>query len=200
MKSTRAWFVGLFPLLAILTIVGMDIRRVAVQTLDWRDLCIDGRGYIETRDDNGANPVWLRCIRLGVDQTGQLCANVDGEMRPIEPIVNIPSDWTEIDIDENGTVRIPDSNSTGVTIGMLNLTVFAGEDSLGSTSVSGSIDRLGPPMVVEPGEQGAGKLLQGMAFQYCLPFSSKTIVALVWMVIWIAGLFVYVRSERRFSA
>ena len=53
MKSIRVWLFGLFPLITIASMIATDFRSSLVATNDWRDLSINGRGYIETVDGNG---------------------------------------------------------------------------------------------------------------------------------------------------
>lgn len=175
----------------------MDVRTVAVATLDWRDLCVNGRGYIETVDDKGENPVWFRCIRLCVNQNGLLCANVKGSMRPIEPPIRIPNDWTHIEINERGEVLIGNSFVSGQTIGSISLSLFNGDDLLDATKVDEFNDQMGAPSTAEPGNNGAGYLMQRTALQYCIPLTHRMCLASAFFALWLAGGIVYSHKMQR---
>ncbi len=187
MKSIRVWLFGLFPLIAIASMIATDFRSSLVATNDWRDLSINGRGYIETVDGNGENPSWARSVRLGVNQFGLLCANVKGSLRPFEPPIHVQSGWTRIEIDTNGQIKIGTPGSSEISIGSIFLTMFFGEDVNASVQLENPDDRFGPPMVVEPGSSGAGYLMQRTAFQYCLPLTLRTSLAFAFFALWLTG-------------
>lgn len=186
MSSIRFWLFGFFPLAAAVSLLAMDVRKSFVTTTDWRDLAVDGCGYIETRDDEGLNPIWFRSVRMGVNQHGWLSAHIGGALRPIEPPIPIPSGWTRINIDTKGEVTFASSGSSGVTIGLISLTTFAGDDVNESNRIENAEDRMGPPIVAEPGSDGAGYLKQYAAIQYSLPVNAKFVIAFSFVIVWLA--------------
>ena len=187
MKSIRSWLFGMFPLVAIASLIAIDLRKSVVITNDWRDLTVIGRGYIETLDDNGVKPIWFRSVRMGIVQFGLLSAHVGGVLRPFEPPVNVPSDWTRIDIDTKGQVTIGTSSSSGISIGSISLTTFWGEDVNEDHQIENAEDQMGPPSVSEPGSGGTGYLKQSAAIQYCLPLNVKSAVTFSFVVLWIVA-------------
>ena len=186
MKSFRNWLFVAMPMVALLAMAATELRRSTIPSSDWRDLAVIGRGYIHTVDSNGENPIWLRCVRLAINVNGLLCASVDGELRPLEPSISVPSDWTRIDIDTVGLITINTSVSTGTPIGSIPLTTFFGEvpgDPITTTNVD---DRLGPPVTSEPGSSGAGLLMQRATLDHVMPLTRRTLIALAFAVIWMS--------------
>ena len=102
MRALRFILLGLVPLVALVSFLASEVRQANVLTTDWRDLTVVGRGYIKTVDASFENPLWLRTVRLEIDPQGILCANYNGSLRPIDPIINVPSDWTHLAIDTKG--------------------------------------------------------------------------------------------------
>ena len=175
----------------------MDVRRVVVPTHDWRDLCVSGRGYIETVDDNGENPIWFRSIVLCLNQNSQLCANVDGKPRLLEPPISVPPDWTQIDVSEQGTVLWSGGGTSGQTIGGVSLSLFAGDDLNESDRIANPEDRIGVPMRSEPGMQGAGVLKQRAALLYCVPLTVRSTVAFTFFALWVLGGIAFVAKKEK---
>jgi hypothetical protein len=189
-RSLGRWFLVLIPIVALVTMALLEVRRSINLTADWRDLAVCGRGYIHTVDDNGENPIWLRYVRLAINLNGVLCASVDGELRPLEPRVTIPSDWTAIDIDSVGDITINTSDSSGLAIGAMLLTTFVGDERDDPILIRNEDDRLGPPTIAEPGSSGGGLLMQRATIEYSLPLTRRTVIMLVAATVWFAvGLF-----------
>lgn len=187
MTSVRNWLFVAMPLIALFAMAATEVRRSTIQTSDWHDLTISGRGYIHSVDENGENPIWLRYVRLAINPHGLLCANVDGILRPLEPAISIPSDWERIDIDSVGRVIVNTSGFAGLSIGSIHLTTFSAEVLGDPISTTNEDNRLGPPTTDEPGRSGAGFLLQGASLEYVLPLTRRTIVALSFTAIWLSG-------------
>ncbi len=62
MKSVRTWLFFVMPVFALMAMATTELRRSTNPSADWRDLAINGRGYIHTVDENGENPSWLRFV------------------------------------------------------------------------------------------------------------------------------------------
>ena len=196
MKSIRSWLLIAIPFFASVAMVSTELRRSTNSTTDWRDLAVSGRGYIHVVDENGENSIWLRYARLAINSNGLLCATVDGKLRPLEPQITVPSDWTRIDIDTNGRITVNTSGSAGISIGTLYLTTFYGEELGDPISISNEEDRLGPPVVNEPGSSGAGFLMQRTSLVFTIPLTQRTLVVLSFAVIWLSGGLWYTRNNR----
>jgi hypothetical protein len=175
----------LVPIVVLFTVIAFELRPVIHPTTDWRDLAVCGRGYIHTVDDNGEKPIWLRCVRLAINLNGVLCAAVDGELRPLEPRITIPSDWTVIHIDSIGGVTVNLSDSAGLAIGALPLTTFTGEELGDPILIRNEDNRLGPPTIAEPGSSGGGLLMQRASIEYSVPLSRRVLITLVAALIWL---------------
>lgn len=187
MTSVRSWLVVAIPLIALFAMAATEVRRSTIPSSDWHDLAISGRGYIHTVDENGENPIWLRYARLAINPHGLLCANVDGNLRPLEPAISIPSDWERIDIDTVGRVTVNTSGSAGLSIGSIHLTTFSAEVLGDPTSTTNEDNQFGPPTTDEPGRSGAGFLVQRSSLEYVIPLTRRTIVALSFAAIWFSG-------------
>lgn len=183
MKSLRLWF--LFALLntSFVVMIAFEVRRVAIQTSDWRDIIVMGRGYIHTLDENGNHPMWLRSAHLGINQDSLLCAKVNDELRLLEPRISIPSEWMEINIDLYGRITVSDPGSAGLSIGTIPVTTFLGDESGDPIRVTNPENRLGPPHMQLAGESGAGLLMQRTALQYCLPLTVRTLLTVFMFVL-----------------
>jgi flagellar basal body rod protein FlgG len=197
MISIRSILFIAMPLITVLATMATQLRRCANDTVDWQDLSVSGRGYIHTVDENGNNPVWLRYARLTLNANSQLCAKVDSEYRLLEPPITVPSDWIRIDIDTYGRVTVNTPGSAGLSIGSIQLTTFSGEEIGDPISTTNVDDHLGPPMIQEPGVSGAGHLMQRSSLQYCLPFTSRTILIIGFpMILLTAGIWYTWRKKK----
>jgi len=148
--------------------VGMGVRlgstyRVQTQgpveeTGDTFSLAIQGRGFFEITLPDGET-AYTRDGNFRINQDGDL-VNKDGYI--VEPSINIPDDAINITITPRGQVSGL-INNQAVDLGEITLVTFQneagletlGENLLRETEVSGA------PVTVEPGEDGAGSLLQG---------------------------------------
>ena len=179
MRSIRVFLFVLFPIAAVVSLISSECHRSLIATIDWRDLSIQGRGYIKTVDDAGESPVYVRFARLGVNQFGWLCLNLDGTLRPIEPHIPIPSDWTHIVVDQEGNVTIGNHGASGQSVvGQISVSLFAGDDVNEAVQIRDPSERMGAPVECLPGQNGAGHLMQRYANQYCIAITYRTLSAL----------------------
>ncbi len=123
------------------------------------DLAIDGAGFIELMGPDGQTLLW-RGGGLKVNEDGQL-ATADG--LALRAGITVPADAGPLQIGADGVVRATTSDGTD--------TVELGQIQLVRVDDPGSVERLDgglyrvrdgdPPSAAQPGEDGAGTLVQG---------------------------------------
>lgn len=185
MRSLRLLLFGLFPLFAISCLIVSEVRQSLVFTGDWRDLSIVGHGYFITLDEEG-NREFNRSIRLGLNLESTLCANINGVLCPFDPSLNMPMACDRIEISRTGEVYYM---LDGDYQPMIQGTILVARFADGSTTDSNQFidpEFVSAPMLCEPGQNGAGYLMQNAAFQNCLPLTGKVIVGFVFAIIWLA--------------
>ncbi|HEY5285069.1 MAG TPA: flagellar basal-body rod protein FlgG [Polyangia bacterium] len=124
------------------------------------DLAIEGGGFLRIQRANGEFG-YTRAGNLRVDATGRLVTQT-GEV--VDPGMTIPQDATSITIRADGTVLVAVPGKVDPTeLGTLHLALFTnpgGLDALGN-NLYGATVASGEPVLVKPGEQGAGSISQG---------------------------------------
>ncbi len=195
MKSIRIMLLGLMPAIAAAMLIFGENRKSTVATTDWRDLTVSGRGYIQTVDQQYENPIWLRSIQLGINPSGQLCCQLAGDLRPLEPTITIPSNWTKIDIAKDGIVTINSLGSVGTTVGAISLTTFFGDINDESVREEDVENRIGPPLECQPGSSGAGHLDQYTAKQFCIPITWRSVTSLI--ILGCAGCYILISRKTK---
>jgi len=124
------------------------------------DLAIEGEGFFQiTRP--GGEVAYTRAGNFKLDANGQM-VTVDG--LPLEPAITVPPDATSITISPDGTLSVtqPGSGQT-LELGQLQIARFpnaGGLEALGR-SMFRPTEASGQPLVVQPGQEGAGTLSQG---------------------------------------
>ena len=122
------------------------------------DTAIDGRGFFAIRLPTG-ELAYTRAGNFRLGAQGTLMTN-DGN--PVEPAITIPGEATLIQIAADGTVTaIVDGE--GQEVGQLELSVFVNPGGLHNrgSNLFVATAAAGEPTVVAPGEQGAGRIVQG---------------------------------------
>lgn len=109
--------------------------------------------------------------RRGYIRNGALIQNADGDLMVaiddgyrILPLINIPNGVTDVSIGLDGTINYKRSGSTVLTTaGRFQLVQFVNLNGLVETrtGVFEATDQSGMPVMCNPGEDGAGKTLQG---------------------------------------
>jgi flagellar basal-body rod protein FlgG len=129
------------------------------------DVGIEGDGFFRVKimDTIGDGTGYTRNGNFFQNKDGDLVLGMGDGYRLLPPI-NIPANSTQITIGEDGTVSaLLSGQTTPTVIGQLQLTQFINPQGL--SLLGGSIyiqtDASGDPIDSTPGEQGAGKLLQG---------------------------------------
>lgn len=181
MRALRYILLRLIPLVALVSFLASEIRLSNVLTTDWRDLTVVGRGYIKTVDAGSEYPLWLRTVRLEIDPQGILCANYNGSLRPIDPIINVPSDWTHLVIDTSGQVFKGNPVGSDTIIGQMSLSLDYASSV--EPEVLFESDALAPLVEAQPGVSGSGFLMQRMTTQRCIPIGWRTLSSIVLTVV-----------------
>ena len=150
--------------------VGNGVRTVATyksftdgevkETSNPLDLSIEGKGFFQVLLADG-NTAYTRAGSFKTNANGEL-VNADGYA--MSPGVSIPADSTSISISEAGNVSVTMGNdTTQVDVGQIQIATFAnpaGMTSMGR-NLYGATTASGQPIVATPGEDGAGRLMQG---------------------------------------
>jgi flagellar basal-body rod protein FlgG len=161
--------------------MGQGVRPVATykdfnvgelrQTGNPLDLAIEGRGFFQVTTPDGE----LAYTRSGTFKTnaeGQL-VNTDGY--PMSPDISIPADATSVAISESGVVSVTLGNDAAqVEVGQIQVATFpnpAGLSAMGRNLFK-ETDASGTAAIMNPGEEGAGRVLQSF-----LENSNVTVVA-----------------------
>lgn len=131
-----------------------------VQTGRDLDIAIEGRGFLKVTLDDGSE-AYTRAGSLKIDQDGTV-VTTSGEK--IDPNITVPQEATAITIGRDGIVSavMPGQNAA-TELGQLQITTFTNSSGLmylgkglyKETQASGS------PIAANPGENGAGTILQG---------------------------------------
>ncbi|MBA7701066.1 hypothetical protein ES703_109797 [subsurface metagenome] len=123
------------------------------------DVAIVGKGYITVTDPRG-DILYTRC--------GTLMLNAEGELihpngYPLEPVIKVPSDCTQIFISDDGAVSCTNSDGTQSTIGGIQLAVFDNAEALLSKEqgLYKETPAAGMPVTGTPGSDGLGEIKAG---------------------------------------
>jgi flagellar basal-body rod protein FlgG len=129
------------------------------------DVAISGNGFFKVKilSSVGDGLGYTRNGAFFVNDQGEMVLGLGDGYRLVPPI-QIPPGVTEISISENGTVNyVQPGTTTKKVAGQLKLSNFPNPQGL--SLLGGSIyirtDASGAPVEANPGEDGAGKTLQG---------------------------------------
>lgn len=128
------------------------------QTGNPLDIAIEGRGFIELMGPTGQMLLW-RGGRLQVNEEGYL-ATADGV--PLRAGIMPPADTTGLAIARNGLVTVLTGTGEQVELGQIALVRPDHEGAL--DRLDSGLYRAGPDTMLidaQPGEDGAGEILQG---------------------------------------
>lgn len=158
------------PLL-LLAIVGVLIlwfhdveSRTETRHTDARfDIAIRGHGHFQVLRPNGTI-AYTRFGRFSLNDHGQL---VTAEGYSIQPPISIPVDTESVTIGTDGAVSVVQRSvpNAATVVGNLSAVLFSDPDALaaiepGRPYYSETLES-GAPIVLTPGTQGVGELLQG---------------------------------------
>ncbi|MFK7988947.1 MAG: flagellar basal-body rod protein FlgG [Sandaracinaceae bacterium] len=138
----------------------MHSQGAMSQTGNPLDIAIEGEGFFQVLRPGG-EVGYTRAGNFKLDPEGRL-VTVDG--LSVEPAITVPQDATSVTISQDGTVSVtqPGSSQT-MELGQLQLARFSnagGLQALGR-SMFAPTSASGQPLVVQPGQEGAGTLSQG---------------------------------------
>lgn len=149
--------------------IGHGVRQVATQKIytsgsfqqtgNPLDVAIEGDGFFQVTMGDGTY-AYTRDGAFKKDSQGRL---VTSEGYPIEPLINIPENSTDLLISSDGrvTAKIP-GQTEAQDLGQLQIVRFtnpSGLDSIGRNLLK-ETSASGVPVISNPGEEGAGTLVQ----------------------------------------
>ncbi len=150
--------------------IGHGVRPVATykdfsggemrETNNPLDIAIEGRGFFQVVQPDGTT-AFTRSGTFKPNADGQI-VSVDGY--PLEPLLSIPEDATSVTVSESGVVSITiGSDAQQIEVGQLQIATFANPAGLSSLgrNMYAETPGSGVAMLANPGEEGAGRLLQG---------------------------------------
>jgi flagellar basal-body rod protein FlgG len=149
--------------------LGTGVRLVAtekihsqgsmVTTKNALDLAITGGGFFQVAQPDGT---------IAYTRDGSFKINAEGQVvtangQPLEPAINIPANASSISIGQDGTISVEIPGGGSQVLGQIELARFVnpaglmslGQNLLRETAASGA------PVVVAPGAEGAGQIMQG---------------------------------------
>jgi len=149
--------------------IGLGARTAAVRNLHLQgamtntgnkfDLALNGRGWFQVAGADGET-FYTRAGSFNKNATGQL-VTIDGYL--VQPAITVPTEATEVIINETGEVFARVANGELQNLGQLTLANFANEvglDPLGGNRYRESAAS-GPPVIGVPGDPGFGTVHQG---------------------------------------
>ncbi len=150
--------------------IGHGVRSVATfkdftagefrETGNSLDLAVDGGGFFMVTQPDG---------ELAYTRSGTFKTNAEGQLvttdgYPLSPEISIPADATSITVSQTGVVSVTLANdSTQVEVGQLQIATFPNPAGLSSEgrNLYAETPASGTAMQANPGEEGAGLVLQG---------------------------------------
>lgn len=129
------------------------------------DVAISGNGFFRVRimDSVGDGTAYTRNGNFFVNAEGELVLGLGDGYRLVPPIT-IPAGATDISINQQGIVEVSRAGQNEkVNVGQLQLVQFVNPQGLRllGQSLYTQTDASGDPMESNPGEDGAGEILQG---------------------------------------
>ncbi len=124
------------------------------------DLAIQGKGYFQIQLPDG-DVGYTRDGTFQLDSSGALVTH-DGY--PVLPGVQVPPDAVDISINATGEVLVKqDGDATPTNVGVVQLAMFPNEGGLNAegNNLYTATAASGAASLVNPGEGGAGSVLQG---------------------------------------
>lgn len=122
------------------------------------DIALDGPGFLTFQKPNG-ELAYSRDGSLRMGAEGRL-ENVDG--LPLQPEITVPANATGIEIAVDGKVKVRLASNEVQDVGQIQVTTFSNPSGLQSAggNLYDASPASGAPVPVNPGEQGAGHIMQ----------------------------------------
>jgi flagellar basal-body rod protein FlgG len=129
------------------------------------DVAIEGNGFFKIKilPTVGDGIGYTRNGSFFQNKNGDLVVGI-GDGYTLIPNINIPTGATGISIAQDGNVNyVPKGANTSVSAGQITLNQFVNPQGLKlqGGSIYTETNASGPPVVSNPGENGAGQLLEG---------------------------------------
>lgn len=129
------------------------------------DVAISGNGFFRVKimDTIGDGTAYTRNGNFFVNSVGELVLGLGDGYKLIPPI-NIPAGTTDVSISQEGIVEVTRSGENQkIVVGQLKLIQFINPQGLRQLgqSLYTETDASGEPIETNPGEDGAGQILQG---------------------------------------
>jgi flagellar basal-body rod protein FlgG len=144
----------------------LDLEQGSLERTDRQlDVGISGAGFFKVKilSTVGNGEAFTRNGNFFVNKDGELVLGMKDGYKLIPPI-NIPPNSTEINISSDGVITVLQAGQTAPTnVGQFKLAQFVnpqGLDILGG-SLYRETEASGPPIESNPGQDGAGEILQG---------------------------------------
>ncbi|HZF46848.1 MAG TPA: flagellar hook basal-body protein [Sphingomonadaceae bacterium] len=140
------------------------------------DLAIDGRGFVELAGPGGETLFW-RGGRLRVNEDGLLATSAG---IPLQAAITVPDDATELSITQDGVVSVRNADDEITEIGQVSLirpelesALERLDDGLYRTTEDARL------IDARPGEDGAGRIVQGSVEQSTVELSAEMVEMLM---------------------
>ncbi len=128
------------------------------------DIAIEGNGFFPVSDPSTGETLYTRAGNFSVNANGDLVMGSAFTGRPLDPVVSIPPDATDIVVTPQGLVQVRQAGQSAMsTAGQLQLAQFINPDGLEKLgeNLYRETDASGPATPGEPGIDGLGVLRQG---------------------------------------
>ncbi len=127
------------------------------------DLAISGDGFFTVKADTESGTAYSRNGNFFVNKDGLLILGI-GDGQVLLPPITIPKGTTDVIVSQEGEVSVLQAGSaTKKQVGQIKLAMFTDPTSLKAigSALYKNTDQSGEPIPGNPGQNGAGKLLQG---------------------------------------
>ncbi|MCB5423842.1 flagellar hook basal-body protein [Altererythrobacter sp. CC-YST694] len=140
------------------------------------DLAIDGRGFVELAGLGGETLFW-RGGRLRVNEDGLLATSAG---IPLQAGIAVPDDATELSITQDGLVSVRNADDEITEIGQVSLVRPELESALERLDDGLYRPTEGARLIdARPGEDGAGRIVQGSVEQSTVELSAEMVEMLM---------------------
>lgn len=123
------------------------------------DLAIFGPGFFQI--DDGAEILYTRAGRFGLNADGEMVLTTGGRSRVLDPAITIPPDAVSVTISTEGVVTVRQPGSfTSNQVGQIQLARFTNPAGLTSSGhgLFSSTEASGTPLLGSPGLEGRGSI------------------------------------------
>jgi len=144
----------------------LDLEQGSMESTNapW-DVAIQGNGFfrVKVNDSVGDGTAYTRNGSFFVNQEGELILGM-GDGYKLVPPISVPTGATQVSVSQDGIISVLAAGSeTPVQVGQLQISQFVNPQGLNllGGSLYQETESSGGPITTNPGESGAGDLLQG---------------------------------------